>query len=148
MKWVRHRCQDASRNTAAIAALMPPWASAMTSSTPDRPRATRDRKNAVQAAVDSAVTMSNPMISRRPSTLTAVAITADTFTTRPLSRTFWVKASIHTYRKGPASSGRSRNSATLPSSSPASRDTCDGEIPTMPIASTRSSTRRVDTPST
>jgi hypothetical protein len=47
-------------------------------------------------AVDSVVTMSNPMISRRPSPLTAVATTAETFTTRPPSRTFWVRASIHT----------------------------------------------------
>ena len=82
-------------STAAIAALMPPWASEMTSSTPDRPRATSDRRNPVQAVVDSVVTMSNPTISRRPSTFTAVAITAETLTTRPPSRTFWVRASIH-----------------------------------------------------
>ena len=31
----------------------------------------------------------------------AVAITAETFTTRPPSRTFWVNASIHRYRYGP-----------------------------------------------
>ena len=92
--------------------------------------------------------MSNPTISRRPSTFTAVATTAETLTTRPPSRTFWVRASIHKYRYGPASSGRSRNSATLASSSPASRDTSELEMPAIPIASTRSSTRRVETPST
>ena len=37
MKWVRHRCQDASASTAAMAALIPPWASEMTSSTPGGP---------------------------------------------------------------------------------------------------------------
>jgi hypothetical protein len=120
----------------------------MTSSTPDRPRATRPRRNSVQLAVSSLVTMSNPTISRRPSQFAAVAITAVTFTTRPPSRTFWVSPSIHKNRYGPASSGRSRNSATLASSSPAMRDTSEREIPSMPIALTRSSTRRVDTPST
>ncbi len=37
MKWVRQRCQDASAKTAAMAALIPPWASEMTSSTPRAP---------------------------------------------------------------------------------------------------------------
>ena len=41
------------------------------------------------------VAMSRPMISRLPSALTAVAITAATLTTRPPSRTRWVSASIH-----------------------------------------------------
>jgi hypothetical protein len=62
----------------------------MTSSTPDSPLATRERRNPVHATVDSVVTMSNPTISRRPSLLTAVATTADTLTTRPPSRTFCV----------------------------------------------------------
>lgn len=69
----------------------------MTSSTPVRPRATSERKNSVHAAVSSVVTMSNPAISRRPSELATVAITAETLTTRPPSRTFWVSASIHRY---------------------------------------------------
>ena len=85
----------ASANTWAMAALIPPWASEMTSSTPEIPRATRERRKAVQAAVSSVVTMSKPTISRYPSALTAVAITADTLTTRPPSRTRWVTASIH-----------------------------------------------------
>ena len=95
MKWVRQRCQEASAKTFEMAALMPPWASEITSSTPLSPRATRARKNAVHAAVSSVVAMSRPTISRRPSTLTAVAMTAETLTTRPPSRTLCVKASIH-----------------------------------------------------
>lgn len=97
MKWVRHRCQEAPVSTLAMAALIPSCASEMTSSTPARPRATRPRRNSVQLAVSSALTMSNPAISRRPSALATVAITAVTFTTRPPSRTFWVTPSIHRY---------------------------------------------------
>ena len=67
----------------------------MTSSTPDSPRFTRLRRNVVQASVSSVVTTSKPTTSRLPSALTAVAITAETFTTRPPSRTRCVKASIH-----------------------------------------------------
>ena len=98
MKCVRHLCHEASARTAAMAALMPPWASEMTRSTPDSPRATSERRNAVQAAVSSVVTMSKPTISRRPSALVAVAMTAETFTTRPPSRTRCVTASIHKNR--------------------------------------------------
>jgi hypothetical protein len=39
--------------TAAIASRNPAWASEITSSTPDRPRATRSRRNAVQPAPSS-----------------------------------------------------------------------------------------------
>jgi hypothetical protein len=67
MKCVRHLCQMAPARTEAMAALMPPWASEMTSSTPLRPRATNERRNSDQAAVSSVVTMSKPTISRRPS---------------------------------------------------------------------------------
>ncbi len=66
MKWVRQRCHEASPRTAAMAFLMPPWASEMTSSTPHSPRATSERRNAVQAAVSSVVTMSNPTILTAP----------------------------------------------------------------------------------
>ena len=41
--------------------------------------------------MSSAVTMSKPTISRWPWWLTAVAMTAETLTTRPASRTFCVK---------------------------------------------------------
>ena len=95
MKCVRQRCQEASASTAAMAVLMPPCASEMTSSTPLSPRATRLRKKAVHAAVSSVVTMSNPTTVRRPSAFEAVAMTTATFTTRPPSRTRWVSASIH-----------------------------------------------------
>ena len=91
----------ASAKTAPIAALMPPWASETTSSTPQSPRATSERKNAVQPAVSSVVTMSKPTISRRPSTLVAVAMTTETLTTRPPSRTRWVSASIHSSDRAP-----------------------------------------------
>ena len=73
IKCVRQRCQEASDRTVAMAALTPPWASEITSSTPARPRATRPRRNSVQLAVSSAVTMSKPTISRWPWWLTAVA---------------------------------------------------------------------------
>ena len=68
-----------------MTALIPPWASEITNSTPLSPRATSERRNAVQAAVSSVVAMSKPMISRVPSLLTAVAMTAATLTTRPPS---------------------------------------------------------------
>jgi subtilisin family serine protease len=103
-------------------------------------------RNPVHPAVLSAVTMSNPTISRWPSTFTAVATTTETLTTRPPSRTFWVRASTHRYLYGPASNGRSRNSVTFASSSPARRDASEREIPSIPIARTKSSTRRVDAP--
>src|SRR5437870_6775232 len=48
-KCVRQRCQLAPGNTPAIAFFKPSWASEITSCTPDRPRATSDRKNAVRA---------------------------------------------------------------------------------------------------
>jgi hypothetical protein len=67
----------------------------MTSSTPLSPRATKERKKAVQASVSSVVTTSKPTISRRPSALVAVAMTIEMLTTRPPSRTRWVRASIH-----------------------------------------------------
>jgi hypothetical protein len=95
IKCDRQRCQVAPDSTVAIAAFIPPWASEITNSTPARPRATRERRNSVHPAVSSVVTMSNPMISRRPSALAAVAITADTFTTRPPSRIRCASASIH-----------------------------------------------------
>jgi hypothetical protein len=78
-----------------MAALIPPWASEITSSTPVSPRATSERRKAVQAAVSSVVTMSKPTISRCPSALVAVAMTTETLTTRPPSLTRWVRASIH-----------------------------------------------------
>ncbi|COX41470.1 Uncharacterised protein [Mycobacterium tuberculosis] len=49
---------------APIAATRPAWASLVTSATPDRPRATRSRKNASQPAPSSAEVTWMPRISR------------------------------------------------------------------------------------
>jgi len=46
MKWERHRCQAAPGSTEAMASRRPWWQSLITSCTPDRPRATIDRRNA------------------------------------------------------------------------------------------------------
>ena len=148
MKCVRHRCQLAPGSTPAIAFFNPSCASEITSCTPERPRATSDRKNAVQPAPSSVVNTSTPSTSRCPSTFTPVAMTHATFTIRPPSRTFWVSASTHTYVYGPASKGLVRNASTITSRDLASSLTCDLEIPSIPIVATTSSTRRVLTPST
>jgi MFS family permease len=68
---------------AGNAALMPVWASLITSLTPPRPRARRDRRNSVQNVSASDGPMPKPMISRRPSVLAATAIIAGTGTIRP-----------------------------------------------------------------
>jgi hypothetical protein len=82
MKCVRHRCQPAPPNTAAMAALRPSWASLTTRHVPDSPRATRPRRNAVQPAPSSVVMTSTPSTSRCPSALTPVAMTVASDTTR------------------------------------------------------------------
>ena len=64
-----------------------------------------------------------PSTSRYPSLFTPVATMTATFTTRPPSRTFMVRASAATNVYGPWSSGRLRKSATSWSSSPAITDT-------------------------
>lgn len=87
MKWVRHRFEEAPGRVAATPSRRPGWAPDVTSSTPDRPRATRSRRKAVHPAPSSVVTRSRPRISFRPSRFTAVAITQATFTTLPPSRT-------------------------------------------------------------
>jgi hypothetical protein len=79
--------------------------------------------------------------------LTPVAIRACTFTVRPPSRTFWVRASIHKNVYGPASSGRDRNCLTISSSSAAITLTCDLLSFVTPRLSASFSTRRVLTPS-
>jgi len=48
MAWVLQRCQLAPVSTAAMAFFSPSWASETTRATPERPRATRPLKNAVQ----------------------------------------------------------------------------------------------------
>ena len=93
MKCVLQRCHEAPPKTVAIAARSPWWASEVTSSTPDRPRATRPRRNESQKAPSSLVPTSMPSTSRLPSALTAVATTTLTWAMRPSSRTRWVSAS-------------------------------------------------------
>ena len=85
-KWTRHRCQVALR-TFETAALMPSWASLMTSFTPRRPRRVSLRRNSVQIGSASDVPISRPRTSRRPSVLTPMAMMTATETIRPPRRT-------------------------------------------------------------
>ncbi len=77
-----------------------------------------------------------------------MATTTAAFTTRPSSRTFTASASSHTNGYGPPSSCRVRKAFTCSSRLLASSETCDLKMPRRPIASTRRSTFRVETPST
>src|SRR5205814_2349121 len=86
MKCVRQRCHEAPGSVAAIASTRPGCAPELTSLTPARPRATKPRTNASQAAPSSAVTTSRPSDSRKPSLLTPTACTTQTLTVRPPSR--------------------------------------------------------------
>ena len=69
-------------------------------------------------------------------------------TTRPATRALQYVASRNTYGNGWASSGRVRHAATSASRPAQIRDTSLLLTPVPPIATTRSSTRRVLTPST
>ena len=80
---MRQRCQLAPGSVAPIASTRPRWASLVTSATPDRPRATRSRKNASQPAPSSAEVTCRPRISLWPSALTAVASRAWTLIDAP-----------------------------------------------------------------
>ena len=95
MKWVRQRCQLAPAKHLGDGGLDAAVGVGDDQFDPAEPRATSERRNSVQAALSSVVAMSKPMISRVPSLLTAVAMTAETLTTRPPSLTRWVRASIH-----------------------------------------------------
>src|SRR5215204_5058962 len=81
MKWTRQRCQVAW-STLLTAALMPSWASEITSLTPRKPRRASLRRNAVQNVSASEGPMSRPRISRRPSPLTPTATITATETMR------------------------------------------------------------------
>ena len=70
-----------------IARRNPSWASEITSLMPLRPRLTKPFKKADQNGSASEGPMPSPMISRRPSLETAMAIIAATETMRPPSRT-------------------------------------------------------------
>lgn len=151
---MRHRCHAVPGRFAAIASTRPRWASEVTSSTPDRPRATRSAKNPFQACPVSLVTTFSPRTSRWPSVYTPVATSTTALTTRPFSRTFplvrqgIVNASAATKLNGPVSaSGRLRNAVTCSSRSASIRETCDFDKLVMPRVCTSLSTRRVETPS-
>ena len=87
MKWTRHLCQVAW-NILVTAALMPSWASEITSFTPAKPRRLSLRRNSSQKVSASDAPMSMPSSSRRPSLLTATAMMTATETMRPFWRTF------------------------------------------------------------
>src|SRR3954468_14071811 len=90
------RCHATPR-TWASAALRPGWASLIASSTPIRPRPTSERRNSRQKLSVSAAPTSRPMISRRPVSWTACAMTTHLRATRPPSRTFSTLASTNRY---------------------------------------------------
>jgi hypothetical protein len=82
-----------------------------------------------------------------PDARTLVAITTAIATTRPSTHSVMKVASSQTYRYGP-SSRRVRKRSTRASSSWQSRLTWLLEMPVIPSAWTRVSTRRVETPCT
>src|SRR6201987_2070184 len=140
----RQRCQ-VEPNTRRIAAFSPSWASEITSLIPRKPRRAMLFRKLDQKVSASEGPICSPTISRRPSVLTATAIIAATETMRPPSRCFRYVAPSHRYGHSPAN-GRSRKAWTRSSISLQSLETCDLLIPDSPIACTRSSTRRVETP--
>ena len=83
----RQRCHVAC-NTLAMAALMPSWASEITSLTPRKPRRASVRRKSVQKVSASEGPMAMPNTSRRPSALTPTATVTATDTMRPLCRSF------------------------------------------------------------
>ena len=87
MKCTRQRCQPVA-STRVTAALMPSWASEITSSTPSSPRRTSLRRNSVQKVSASEGPTSMPSTSRRPSSLTPTAMITAFETMRLFSRTF------------------------------------------------------------
>src|SRR5262245_50614795 len=138
------RCQVAP-NTRRIAAFRPSWASEITNLIQRKPRRAMLFRKLDQKVSASEGPICSPTISRRPSVLAATAIIAATETMRPPSRCFRYVASSHRYGHSPAS-GRSATGLPRASISLQSLETCDLLIPDRPIACTRSSTRRVDTP--
>ncbi|MCW2570964.1 MAG: ATPase associated with various cellular 5 [Frankiales bacterium] len=92
--------------------------------------------------------LAQPRTSLLPSALTPVAITTAWDTTRWLIRTLQLVASRNTYGNAMCSNVRVRQIATSASSCAQILLTSLLLIPVPPIAITRSSTRRVETPST
>ena len=87
MKWTRQRCQVAFM-TFDTDALMPAWASEITSLTPRRPRRASLRRKSVQNVSASDAPTSMPSTSLRPSALTPTATITAFETMRPSLRTF------------------------------------------------------------
>ena len=92
MVCTRQRCHDAFISL-VTAALMPSWASEMTSLVPRSPRRRSLRKNSVQNVSASEGPISMPSTSRRPSVLTPTAMMTATETMRWLRRTLTYVAS-------------------------------------------------------
>jgi len=115
VKCTRQRRQAAVPSTWVIAASKPAWLSEITSRTPDRPLAGKERRNSTQNPLASGGPMPSPRISRRPSRLTPVATVAATAATRPPSR------ALRQAQVPP--SGRSRNSCALASNAWQSSET-------------------------
>ena len=93
-KWDRQRCQPAPISTEPIASRSPSSASETTSFTPDRPRATSERRNASQPAV-----LGGNQVGTKDLAL-PIGVDAGGDNDRALhdlapSRTFWVSASSH-----------------------------------------------------
>jgi len=74
-----------AHSTFDTAALIPSWASEVTSFTPRRPRRVNLRKNSVQIGSASDVPISRPRTSRRPSVFTPMAMMTAT-DSKPLLR--------------------------------------------------------------
>ena len=84
MKCTRQRCHEAPTKTASMALWSPQWASLVTSLTPERPRATRERRKALQNAPSSLGPTSKPNTSLSAvSPFTPTANTTATEATRP-----------------------------------------------------------------
>jgi Transposase, Mutator family len=78
-----------------IACRRPSWASEITRCTPFRPRLTSWRRNEVQNWWSSEAPVAAPSTVRSPCSVTPIATTVATETTRPASRTLWNVASSH-----------------------------------------------------
>ena len=144
MKWTRQRCQVA-QSTLVTAALMPSWASETTSLTPRSPRRVSLRRNSVQIGSASEVPTSH---AQHLAPSVAVDADGDDDGDRhdaPPATDLQVGGVDPQIR--PVAFDRPLQKAfTLPSISSHNRLTWLLEMPVIPIACTRSSTERVDTP--
>src|SRR5215211_6983191 len=145
MKWTRQRCHVAL-STLATAALMPSWASEITSLTPRRPR----RELAQKASPERLGLGGTDIHAEHLAPAVAVDGDGDNDGHRDDAP---VLTHLHVGRidpqVGPVALDRAGKKAfTLSSISAHSRLTWLLEMPVMPIACTKSSTARVETPCT